>query len=134
MTINTLYLLKPSCGEVQEVSKQVRLSRATLEFQVLQVPTGLKVFNSQVICLISFTKLFRSKKSSIQNLSLPKKLSFYKFGMQEIVSHRFKENYNKKNWVHKYFGSKKIVGKKKGYVKKKCWLKKMLGPIFFWVQ
>ena len=28
---------------------QVRLSRATLEFQVLQVPTGLKVFNSQVI-------------------------------------------------------------------------------------
>ena len=29
--------------------KQVGLSRATLEFQVLQVPTGIKVFNSQVI-------------------------------------------------------------------------------------
>ena len=56
--------------------EQVRLSRATLEFQVLQVPTGLKVFNSQVIYLISFTKLFRSKKSSIQNLSLPKKAEF----------------------------------------------------------
>ena len=44
---------------------QVRLSRATLEFQVLQVPTGLKVFKSQVIYLKSLTKIFRSKKSSI---------------------------------------------------------------------
>ena len=58
------------------VWEQVRLSRATLEFQVLQVPTGFKVFNSQVIYLISFTKIFRSKKSSIQNLSLPKKVEF----------------------------------------------------------
>ena len=50
--------------------KQVRLSRATLEFQVLQVPTGLKVFNSQEIYLSSFTKIFSSKKSSIQELLL----------------------------------------------------------------
>ena len=40
--------------------------KATLEFQVLQVPTGLKVFNSLVIYLISFTKIFRLKKSIIQ--------------------------------------------------------------------
>ena len=32
-----------------------------------------QVFNSQVMYLISFTKIFRSKKSSIQDLSLPKK-------------------------------------------------------------
>ena len=60
----------------ERVKKQVRLSRATLEFQVFQIPTGLKVFNSQVIYLISFTKIFRSKKSSIQDLSLPKKVEF----------------------------------------------------------
>ena len=89
--------------------KKVRLSRDTLEFQVLQVPTGLKVANSQVIYLISCTKIFRSKKSSIQNLSLQKKLSFNKFWTQEIVSHRFKETNNEKTiWVQKYFGSKKI--------------------------
>ena len=39
--------------------KKVRLSRVTLE---LQVPTGLKVFSSQVIYLFSLTKIFRSKK------------------------------------------------------------------------
>ena len=64
--------------------KQVRLSRATLEFQVFQVPTGLKVFTSQVIYLTSFTKIFRSKTFRLQ-----KKLSFDEFGTQEIVSHRF---------------------------------------------
>ena len=56
--------------------KQVRLSRATLKLQVLQVPTGVKVFNNQVIYQISFTKIFRSKKSCIQDLSLPKKVEF----------------------------------------------------------
>ena len=59
-----------------QMLKQVRLSRATLEFQVFQVSAGLKVFNSQVIYLISFlffTEIFGSKKSSIQDLSLPKK-------------------------------------------------------------
>ena len=55
---------------------QVRLSRATLEFQVLQVPTELKVFISQVIYLISLTKIFMSKKSSIKDLSLQKKVEF----------------------------------------------------------
>ena len=29
-----------------KIKKQVRLSRATLEFQVVQVPTGLKVVKS----------------------------------------------------------------------------------------
>ena len=62
--------------QTEEFLKQVRLSRATLEFQVLQVPTGLKVFNSQVIYLISLTKIFRSKSSSIQDLSLSKKVEF----------------------------------------------------------
>ena len=62
--------------QTEEFLKQVRLSRATLEFQVLQVPTGLKVFNSQVTYLISFTKVFRSKKSIIQDLSLRKKVEF----------------------------------------------------------
>ena len=56
--------------------KQVRLSRATLEFQVLQVQTGLNVFNSQVIYLFSLTQIFRSKKSSIQDLSLQKNVEF----------------------------------------------------------
>ena len=83
-----------------------RLSRATLEFQV---PTGLKVFNSQVIYLISFARIFRSKKFSIQDLSLPKKLSFNEFGTREIVSHRFRETNSEKTiWVQKYFGSKKF--------------------------
>ena len=41
--------------------EQVRLSRATLEFQAFQVPTGLKVFKSQVIYLISFNKILRSE-------------------------------------------------------------------------
>ena len=66
----------PDYYRVDNNTKQVRLSRATLEFPVLQVPTGLKVFNNQVIYLISFTKILRSKKSSIQNLSLPKKVEF----------------------------------------------------------
>ena len=52
--------------------QQVRLSRATLEFQVLQVPSGLKLFNSQVIYLISFTK--RSLVS--KTFPFQKKLSF----------------------------------------------------------
>ena len=53
------------------LKKQVRLSRATLEFQVHEVSTGLnKVFNSQVIYLISFAEIFKSKKSSFQALSL----------------------------------------------------------------
>ena len=34
------------------VREQVRLSRATLEFQALQVPSGLKVFNNQVISVL----------------------------------------------------------------------------------
>ena len=61
--------------QTEEFLKQVRLSRATLEFQVLQVPTGLKAFNSQVIYFISFAKIISSKKSSIQDLSLPKKIT-----------------------------------------------------------
>ena len=73
--INYYYYVKPNAIYTfnKQTNKQVRLSRATLEFQVLQVPTGLKVFNSQVIYLISFTKIFRSKKSSFQNFSLQKK-------------------------------------------------------------
>ena len=58
------------------MDEQVRLSRATLEFQVRQVPTGLKVANSQVIYFISLTKIFRSKSSSIKDLSLSKKVEF----------------------------------------------------------
>ena len=47
---------------------QVRLSRATLEFQVLQVPTGLKVFNSQVIRHIGDCSLWTP---SIHQTDLP---------------------------------------------------------------
>ena len=91
----------------QETNQQVRLSRATLQFQVLQVPTVLKVFNSQVIYLISFT--FGQRSLLSKTFRFQKKLSFNKFVMQEIVSHRFRENNNEKTiWVQKYFGSKKI--------------------------
>ena len=46
-----------SCFSHTYISKQVRLSRATLEFQVFQVPTGLKVFKSQVISQLDLSRL-----------------------------------------------------------------------------
>ena len=77
---------------------QVRLSRATLEFQVLQVPTGLKVkvFNSQVIYLISLTKILGQRSLVSKTFRFQKKLSFNEFWTQEIVSHRFGETNNEK--------------------------------------
>ena len=83
---------------------------------MLLVPTGLKVFNSQEIYLISFTKTFRSKKSSIQDLLLPKKkLSFKEVGSQGIVSHRFRETNNEKK-----FGSKNILDSKENQIDLTC--------------
>ena len=70
------------------------MSRATLEFQVFQVPTGLKVFNSQVIYLISLTKILGQRSLVSKTFHFQKKLSFNKFVTQEIASHRFRENNN----------------------------------------
>ena len=72
---------------IAKENKQVRLSRATLEFQDLQVPTGLKVFNSQVIYLIYLTLSQRSLLSK---------------------TFRFQKKFNKKLRVT-YFGSKNIL-------------------------
>ena len=101
--------IKSNCVFPQELWKQVRLSRATLEFQVLRVPTGLKVFNSLVIYWMSFTKILGQRSLVSKTLCFQKKLSFNEFGTQEIVSHRFRETNNEKTiWLQKYFGSKKF--------------------------
>ena len=86
------------------IEEQVRLSRDTLEFQVLHVPSGLKLFNSQVIYLISFTK--RSLVS--KTFPFQKSWVLTKLGTQGIVSHRFRETNNEKQ-----FGSKNILDPKK---------------------
>ena len=45
-TIPSIYVGETAKSLYERGEKQVRLSRATLEFKVLQVPTGLKVFKS----------------------------------------------------------------------------------------
>ena len=65
---NPIFFLPIPRNKDDQKIEQVRLSRATLEFQV---PTGRKVFSSQVIYLFSLTKIFRSKKSSIPLIYLP---------------------------------------------------------------
>ena len=75
----------------QETNQQVRLCRATLEFQV---PTGLKVFNSQLIYLISFTKIFRLKKT--KTFRFQKKFGRKKFWVTALEKLTMKKFVSKK--------------------------------------